>query len=97
MPTLIDIRTYRFMGHSMSDAVSGTYRPKAELDEYMKRDPIVLLRVQMQENGEITEDEIRKLDEEIKAIVQDSLDFADQSPELPLEALYEDVLVDTTS
>src|SRR5690349_15671249 len=96
-PTLIDIRTYRFMGHSMSDAVSGTYRPKAELDEYMKRDPIVLLRAHMHENDEISEDELHKLDEEIKAIVQDSWDFADQSPEPPLEALFEDVLVDTTS
>ena len=38
-----------------------------------------------------------KLDEEIKAIVQDAWDFADASPEPPLEALYEDVLVDTTS
>ncbi|HEY2850716.1 MAG TPA: pyruvate dehydrogenase (acetyl-transferring) E1 component subunit alpha, partial [Gemmatimonadaceae bacterium] len=39
-PTLLEIRTYRFMGHSMSDAVSGTYRTKAELEEYQKRDPI---------------------------------------------------------
>jgi len=97
LPTLIDVRTYRFMGHSMSDAVSGTYRSKDELDEYMKRDPIALLRVQMEENGEISQDELHALDEEIKGIVQDAWDFADQSPEPPLEALYEDVLVDTTS
>lgn len=97
LPTLLEVRTYRFMGHSMSDAVSGTYRSKAELDEYMKRDPIALLRVHMQENGEITDDEIKALDEEIKGVVQDAWDFADRSPEPPLEALYEDVLVDTTS
>src|SRR5471032_2653661 len=48
-PTLLEVRTYRFMGHSMSDAVSGTYRSKAELDEYMKRDPIALLRMHMHE------------------------------------------------
>ena len=83
------------MGHSMSDAVSGTYRTKAELEEYMKRDPIALLRAHMQENGELTDEELQKLDEEIKAVVQDAWDFADQSPEPPLEALYEDVLVDT--
>ena len=94
-PTLIDVRTYRFMGHSMSDAVSGTYRTKAELEEYMKRDPIVLLRVRMQENGELTDEQLQKLDEELKAVVQDSWDFADASPELPLEALYEDVYADT--
>jgi pyruvate dehydrogenase E1 component alpha subunit len=85
------------MGHSMSDAVSGTYRTKAELDEHLKRDPIVLLRMHMQEQNELTDDDLRKLDDEMKAIVQDAWDFADQSPEPPLEALYEDVLVDTTS
>ena len=96
-PTLLEVRTYRFMGHSMSDAVSGTYRTKSELEEYLKRDPIVLLRSRMQEAGEISEDEVAELDAEIKAICQDAWDFADASPELPLEALYEDVLVDTTS
>src|ERR671927_370196 len=40
MPTLVEVRTYRFMGHSMSDAVSGTYRSKQELEEHMRRDPI---------------------------------------------------------
>src|SRR5215470_5420404 len=84
-PTLLEVRTYRFMGHSMSDAVSGTYRTKAELDEYMKRDPIMLLRMHMQEASELT------------ATVQDAWDFADASPEPPLEALFEDVMVDTTS
>src|ERR1041385_2803870 len=97
LPTLLEVRTYRFMGHSMSDAVSGTYRTKAELDEYMKRDPIMLLRMHMQEHGELTDEEIQRLDAEIKAIVQDAWDFADKSPEPPIEALYEDVYVDTTS
>jgi pyruvate dehydrogenase E1 component subunit alpha len=96
-PTLLEVRTYRFMGHSMSDAVSGTYRTKAELEEHMKRDPIVLLRTHMMEHGELTEDDLHKLDDELKAVVQDAWDFADKSPEPPLEALYEDVYVDTTS
>jgi pyruvate dehydrogenase E1 component alpha subunit len=96
-PTLLEVRTYRFMGHSMSDAVSGTYRTKAELDEYLKRDPIVLLRMHMHEQGELTDDDLHKLDEEMKAVAQDAWDFAEKSPEPPLEALYEDVLVDTTS
>jgi len=97
LPTLLEVRTYRFMGHSMSDAVSGTYRTKAELDEHMKRDPIMLLRVHMQENGELTDEELQNLDADIKAMVQDAWDFADQSPEPPVEALYEHVYVDTTS
>src|SRR6185369_11392287 len=96
-PTLLEVRTYRFMGHSMSDAVSGTYRTKEELEEYLKRDPIIVLRTQLQQAGQLTDDEFAKLDEEVKALVQDSWDFAEQSPEPPIEALYEDVLVDTTS
>jgi pyruvate dehydrogenase E1 component alpha subunit len=96
-PTLLEVRTYRFMGHSMSDAVSGTYRTKAELEEYMKRDPISLLRTRMEEQGEITEEQLKKMDDDIKAVVQDAWDFADASPELPVEALYENVLVDTTT
>jgi pyruvate dehydrogenase E1 component alpha subunit len=97
LPTLLEVRTYRFMGHSMSDAVSGTYRTKAELDEYMKRDPIMLLRMHMQENGELTDEELQRLDADLKAVVQDAWDFADKSSEPPLEALFEDVYVDTTS
>ena len=96
-PTLLEVRTYRFMGHSMSDAVSGTYRTKAELEEYMKRDPIMVLRMQMQEAGEIDDAGMTKLDEELKAVVQDAWDFAENSPEPPLESLYEDVLVETTT
>jgi pyruvate dehydrogenase E1 component alpha subunit len=97
VPTLLEVRTYRFMGHSMSDAVSGTYRTKAELEEHMARDPISLLRAHMQERDQISDDELHEMDEAIKAEVQDAWDFADESPEPPLEALWEDVLVDTTT
>ena len=96
-PTLLEVRTYRFMGHSMSDAVSGTYRPKSELEEWQKRDPIVLLRMHMQENGQLTDAQMQELDEALKKEVQDAWDFADNSPEPPLEALFEDIMVDTTS
>ena len=94
-PTLLEMRTYRFMGHSMSDAVSGTYRSKDELEENMKRDPILLLHNMMYEEGEFTEGELKKIDDEAKAIAQDAWDFADASPEPPLEELYTDVLVET--
>ena len=97
IPTLLEVRTYRFMGHSMSDAVSGTYRSKEELEEHMKRDPIVVLRMMMEQEDGWADADMSKLDEEVKAIVQDAWDFADASPEPPLEALYEDVFVDTTS
>ena len=95
--TLLEIRTYRFMGHSMSDAVSGTYRTKEELETYLKRDPIVLHRKRMEDARQINAEEVSAMDEEIKRIVQESIDFADASPELPLEALMEDILVETTS
>jgi pyruvate dehydrogenase E1 component alpha subunit len=97
IPTLLELRTYRFMGHSMSDAVSGTYRSKAELEEYMKRDPIMVLRMRMQDAREIDDAGMAALDEEIKAQVQDAWDFADKSPEPPIESLLEDVTVDTTT
>ncbi len=95
--TLLEIRTYRFMGHSMSDAVSGTYRTKAELEEYMKRDPITLLKDKMKFAGELNDAGLAEMEKEIALVVQDAWDFADASPEPPPGALYEDVLVETTS
>ena len=95
--TLLEIRTYRFMGHSMSDAVSGTYRTKAELEEYIKRDPITLLKNKMKTAGELNDAGFADMEKEIAAVVQDAWDFADASPEPPPGALYEDVLVETTS
>jgi pyruvate dehydrogenase E1 component alpha subunit len=94
-PVLLEIRTYRYMGHSMSDAVSGTYRTKAELDEYLKRDPINLLKARMIEAGEFSEKDLAEMEQEIKTVVQDSWDFADASPEPPPESLYEDILVES--
>jgi pyruvate dehydrogenase E1 component alpha subunit len=96
-PVLLEIRTYRYMGHSMSDAVSGTYRTKAELDEYLKRDPINLLKARLVEAGAIAEADLAAMELEIKGVVQDAWDFADASSEPAPEALYEDVLVDTVS
>jgi pyruvate dehydrogenase E1 component alpha subunit len=93
-PTLIEMRTYRFVGHSMSDAVSGTYRTKAELEAEMKRDPIHLLRRRMEEAGELDEPSFKTLDDELKAEVQDAWDFADASPEPELEALFTNVYVE---
>jgi pyruvate dehydrogenase E1 component alpha subunit len=96
MPTLIESRTYRFMGHSMSDAVAGTYRSRAELDEQLKRDPIALLRAYMHERDEITEAEVAQLDAEVRAQCEDAWQFADGSPEPALDALLQDVTVDAS-
>jgi pyruvate dehydrogenase E1 component alpha subunit len=95
LPTLLEVRTYRYVGHSMSDAASGTYRTKAEVDEYLKRDPIELLKRTLFERKDLTDADLKSLDDEVRALVQDAWDFADQSPEPPPGALFEDVLVDT--
>jgi pyruvate dehydrogenase E1 component alpha subunit len=97
LPSLLEIRTYRFRGHSMSDAVSGTYRSKDELDEYQTMDPVFSLRDAMVIAGTLTVAEWEQMEQDVAATVQDAWDFADQSPEPPAGALYEDVLVDTTS
>jgi pyruvate dehydrogenase E1 component alpha subunit len=97
LPSLVEVRTYRYRGHSMSDAVSGTYRSKDELDEYQAYDPIFSLRDAMVLAGTLTVAEWDAMELDAQKIVQDAWDFADQSPEPPAGALYEDVLVDTTS
>jgi pyruvate dehydrogenase E1 component alpha subunit len=96
-PTLLEVRTYRYMGHSMSDAVSGTYRTKEELETYRKRDPINLCKAKLMADKAITEADVEAMEKEIAVTVQDAWDFADASPEPPIEALYEDVYVETTT
>ena len=71
--------------------------PKAELDEYLKRDPITLLKAKMLEAGDVTDADVEAMEQSIKSVCQDAWDFADASPEPPLEALYEDVYVETTT
>ena len=96
-PTLLEIRTSRYMGHSMSDAASGTYRSKEELENDRKRDPINLLKAKLLADKLIVDADVAAMETEIARAVQDSWDFADSSPEPPLEALYEDVYVETST
>lgn len=92
-PIFVEARTYRYMGHSMSDPAHGHYRTKEEIDEQKKRDPIQTLERQLLEEKKIAEEEIRKLEREIQDIVQEAVEFADKSPEPPLSSLTEDVHV----
>ncbi|HEX7126686.1 MAG TPA: pyruvate dehydrogenase (acetyl-transferring) E1 component subunit alpha [Thermodesulfobacteriota bacterium] len=94
MPVLIEARTYRYRGHSMSDPTSGTYRTREELEEHKKRDPIVLFRERLMKDGVIDEAKLKALDEQVKATVQRAVDFAEQSPYPPIESMYEDVYAD---
>jgi pyruvate dehydrogenase E1 component alpha subunit len=91
LPTLIEARCYRYMGHSMSDPVHGVYRTKEEVEEEKGRDPIRAFIEQLQDAGLLTEDELLALDERAHAASNDAAEFADRSPEPGPEALYRDV------
>jgi pyruvate dehydrogenase E1 component alpha subunit len=86
MPTLVEIRTYRFRGHSMSDA--GLYRTKDEVDEWKKRDPIGYGRALL-ENAKVDEKEIVAIEDKVKAEIEDAVQFAEDSGELSFERLRE--------
>ncbi|HVR64503.1 MAG TPA: pyruvate dehydrogenase (acetyl-transferring) E1 component subunit alpha [Polyangia bacterium] len=86
MPTLIEIRTYRFRGHSMSDA--GLYRTKEEVEEWKKRDPIGFGR-ELLSKANVPEAEIVAIEEKVKAEIEEAVQFAEDSPELPFERLSE--------
>ncbi len=92
LPTLLEMRTYRYVGHSMSDAAHGTYRSKEEVEEFRQRDPIKLLEKHMVAAGMIDEAGVKALDEAIMAEVEDSVTFAEESPDPAPEALWTDVL-----
>src|SRR5437016_9108233 len=88
-PTLIEARTYRFMGHSMSDP--GKYRTRAEIEKYQERDPIKLFTATLIENDILTDKAIEEFEAEIKEEVQHAARFAEESPEPEPEELYTNV------
>ena len=96
-PTLLEVRTYRYVGHSMSDAAHGTYRSKDEVEEFRRRDPIKLLADRMRKAGELDDTQWESLEAEVKAEVEDAYQFAEESPEPDPEDLYRDVYADRQS
>jgi pyruvate dehydrogenase E1 component alpha subunit len=90
-PTLLEIRTYRYRGHSMSDPISGHYRSKAEVEEEKKLDPLLLFAGMLKQNNIMTDEYIDNSEKNIKKIVDEAVEFAETSPEPPLEELYRDV------
>ena len=90
-PTLMEIRTYRYVGHSMSDAAHGTYRTKEEVEEYRQRDPIMVLERRMREAGLFDDAAMKALDAEVVAEVEDAVKFAEESPDPAPEELWADV------
>jgi pyruvate dehydrogenase E1 component alpha subunit len=77
-PTLVEIRTYRFRGHSMSDPAK--YRTQAELDEHKKRDPLYRARTALEAQG-LGEARLGELEKSVETAVADAVRFAHESPE----------------
>jgi pyruvate dehydrogenase E1 component alpha subunit len=91
-PFLLEMKTYRYRGHSMSDP--GRYRTREEIQKMRsERDCIEGARARLTAMG-VDEAEIRRIDEEVKAIVQEAADFAQTSPEPDPAELWTDVLVE---
>jgi pyruvate dehydrogenase E1 component alpha subunit len=89
LPTLLEVRTYRFMGHSMSDP--GSYRTRAEIEKYQERDPVKLFSSSLKEKQILTDQDIEKIEKSVREQVERALRFAEESP-LPAAAeLYTDV------
>ena len=92
-PILLELKTYRYRGHSMSDPAK--YRSREEVQAVReKSDAIELVKKDLEKLG-VGEDVLKDLDKEIRKIVTDAADFAETSPEPPASDLYTDVLVDT--
>jgi pyruvate dehydrogenase E1 component alpha subunit len=86
-PAFVEARTYRYRGHSMSDPAS--YRTKDELEQYRLDDPITRLRAQLTREGKLSHEEFDAMDKRAKETALASVKFAEESPEPPLEKLYD--------
>jgi pyruvate dehydrogenase E1 component alpha subunit len=92
LPTLLEVRTYRFMGHSMSDP--GNYRTRAEIEKHQERDPIKLFIASLKEQGVLDDDGLAQIEDRVRGEVEHSVKFAEESPEPAPEELYTDVYAD---
>ena len=88
-PTFLEMKTYRYKGHSMSDAQK--YRTKDEVAEYQKIDPITKLLDMIKKNKWATDKEIQAIQDQVKATVKEAVDFAESSPFPSNDSLYQNV------
>jgi pyruvate dehydrogenase E1 component alpha subunit len=93
-PTLLEVRTYRFMGHSMSDPIHGHYRTRDEVDEMKARDPIQTFAEKLRADGTLDDEHWQAIEADVHDEVEDALKFADESPEPDPETLTADVYKD---
>lgn len=92
-PYILEVMTYRYRGHSMSDPAK--YREKSEVDDMKStKDPIDNIKQRMMSEHGVKEDDLKSIDKEIKAIIKDAAEFAQESPELAPEELWTDVLAE---
>ncbi|MCU0621736.1 MAG: pyruvate dehydrogenase (acetyl-transferring) E1 component subunit alpha [Gemmatimonadales bacterium] len=94
-PTLLEIRTYRFMGHSMSDPIHGHYRTREEVEEHRKRDPLLVWAARLRTEGVLDDAGIEAIDADVISEVEDAYQFADAAPDPEPEALWQDVYAPT--
>jgi len=88
-PTLLEIRCYRFMGHSMSDP--GKYRTSDEIKKYQERDPIVLFKTSLTDAKVITDKDYTEVENRAKEAVEKAIKFAEESPLPDEKELFTDV------
>jgi pyruvate dehydrogenase E1 component alpha subunit len=93
-PTLLEMKTYRYKGHSISDPQK--YRSKEEVDEYKQQDPIHKVLTTILQNKYATQEELNAIDERINAVVEESVKFAEESPWPDDSEVYKDVYIDQT-
>ena len=91
-PTLIEMKTYRYKGHSVSDPQK--YRSKEEVEEYKEQDPIIKVSNTILENAFATKEDLEAIDQKINAIVEESVRFAEESPWPNDDELLKDVYMD---
>lgn len=94
LPTLIEARTYRYMGHSMADPIHGHYRTKDELEEQKALDPIGRLELALRDAGLVDADAVAATRAEVEAEVDDAVRFAEESAEPDETELFTDVYRD---
>ncbi len=88
-PTLLEMRTYRYKGHSMSDPAK--YRSKEELQEYKDQDPIGQVLSVIQDKKFATEKELKAIQDKVAAVIEESVKFAEDSPVPDVSEIYNDV------
>jgi pyruvate dehydrogenase E1 component alpha subunit len=91
-PTLLEMKTYRYKGHSVSDPQK--YRSKDEVEEYKNQDPITKVAKKILENKYASEADLKAIDDKINAIVEASVKFAEESPWPDDSEVLKDVYID---